>query len=71
MGDHCAPGTSSLWSHSMALQALSHGSCVFVCVTALQTAGAQADTYIVINATCVELTNVREYINKQAPDGQS
>jgi len=30
-------------------------------------AGQQADTYIVINATSVELTNVREYVNRMAP----
>eukprot|EP00983_Pelagomonas_calceolata_P022020 691236-Pelagomonas_calceolata.AAC.2 len=34
-----------------------------------QPAGQQADTYIVINATSVELTNVREYVNRMAPPG--
>jgi len=32
-------------------------------------AGQAADMYIIINATCVELLGVREYINKLAPEG--
>ncbi|KAF5835624.1 hypothetical protein DUNSADRAFT_7126 [Dunaliella salina] len=33
-------------------------------------AGQQADTYIVINATSVELNNVRDYVNRMAPPGE-
>jgi hypothetical protein len=35
----------------------------------LQAAGEAADTYLVINATCVELFNVRDYVDKMAPEG--
>ncbi|EFJ52145.1 hypothetical protein VOLCADRAFT_103166 [Volvox carteri f. nagariensis] len=32
-------------------------------------AGEQADTYIFINATCIELLNVRAYVDKMVADG--
>jgi hypothetical protein len=35
-----------------------------------QAAGEAADTYIVINATCVELPTVRDYVEKMAPQGK-
>ncbi|KXZ56733.1 hypothetical protein GPECTOR_1g660 [Gonium pectorale] len=34
-------------------------------------AGEQADTFIFINATCVELLNVRTYVEKMAPPGSN
>lgn len=36
----------------------------------LQSAGEAADTYIIINATSVELLNVREYVNRMATPGE-
>jgi hypothetical protein len=33
-------------------------------------AAEAADTYIVINATCVELLNVRKYVERVAPAGE-
>jgi hypothetical protein len=32
-------------------------------------AAQAADTYLIINATCIELLNVREYVNALAPQG--
>lgn len=37
----------------------------------MQAAGEAADTYIVINATCVELLNVRDYVQRKAPKGEA